>query len=269
MTRAVKDPLSSFLRNKRDLSRLQVLAEIAEHQPVVRQQEIADRLGVTPQAVSELISELVEREMVSAGHRGNYQVTRSGIDWMLANAESLESYARHIRMDIIQPVSVWTAIAAEDLKSGDKAGVYMKDGILYAARAPASASGLVMADAEKDEDVGITHLTGIIDHHEGMVHVCKVPRIQHGGSHMVHQDQLKEIVAKVRFVAAVGLEACISLEKTGRKPDIFFGAREGVIEAAFHGIDCAVVIVDNEFTEFAKRLENIGLSFEIHDLISA
>jgi putative transcriptional regulator len=32
---------------------LQILAEIAEHQLAVRQQEIAGKLGVTPQAISE------------------------------------------------------------------------------------------------------------------------------------------------------------------------------------------------------------------------
>ena len=56
--------------------------------------------------------------MVSASGRGNYEVTKSGIEWVLENAESLESYARHIRRDIIQQVSVWTAIAAEDLTAG-------------------------------------------------------------------------------------------------------------------------------------------------------
>ena len=38
--------------------------------------------------------------MVSASGRGNYEVTKSGIEWVLANAESLETYARHIRRDI-------------------------------------------------------------------------------------------------------------------------------------------------------------------------
>jgi len=57
LTPVVKDPLISILRNKRDVSRLQILAEIAEHQPAVRQQEIADKLGVTPQAISEYIRE--------------------------------------------------------------------------------------------------------------------------------------------------------------------------------------------------------------------
>jgi putative transcriptional regulator len=177
LTQDVKDPLTSILRSKRDVSRLQILAEIAEHQPAIRQQEIADKLGVTPQAISEYIRELVEEGMVSASRRGNYEVTRPGIEWILFNTEALESYARHIRRDIIQQVSIWTAIAAEDLKAGDEVGVYMQNGFLYAAKKPMAATGSVVADAKKDMDVGIAHLNGIIEHHDGVVHVCKIPRI--------------------------------------------------------------------------------------------
>jgi len=268
LTLGVKDPLYSILRSKREVSRLQILVEIAEHQPAVRQQEIAEKLGVTPQAISEYIRELVDEGMVSASGRGNYEVTKTGIEWVLANAESLESYARHIRRDIIQQVAVWTAIAAENLKSGDAVGVYMKDGFLYAAKKPLAATGSVVADAKKDEDVGVARLNGIIEHKEGQIHVCKVPRIQHGGSRRVRREKLLEITGSVGMVAAVGLEAFIALKTAGRKPDMFFGAREGVIEAAFHGIDCAIIIVDEEFTDFLKRLESVHLNYVIHDLIS-
>ena len=268
MTLGAKDPLYSILRSKREVSRLQILVEIAEHQPAVRQQEIAEKLGVTPQAISEYIRELVDEDMVSASGRGNYEVTKSGIEWVLANAESLESYARHIRRDIIQQVSVWAAIAAENLQSGDEVGVYMKEGFLYAAKKPLAASGTAIADAKKDEDVGIARLNGIIEHREGTIHVCKVPRIQHGGSRKVRMDQLREITGEAGIIAAVGLEAWIALKAAGKKPDLFFGAREGVIEAAFHGIDCAIVIVDEEFTDFLKRLESVELGYVIHDLIA-
>ena len=268
MTPGAKDPLYSILRSKREVSRLQILVEIAEHQPAVRQQEIAEKMGVTPQAISEYIRELVDEGMVSASGRGNYEVTKAGIEWVLANAESLESYARHIRRDIIQQVSVWTAIAAEDLKAGDEVGVYMKAGFLYAGKAPLPATGSVVSDAKKDQDVGIARLNGIIEHREGMVHVCKVPRIQHGGSRKVKKEDLKTITGSAGMVAAVGLEAWIALKAAGRTPDMFFGAREGVIEAAFHGIDCAIVIVDEEFTDFLKRLESVELAYVIHDLIA-
>ena len=268
MIQGGKDPLCSILRSKREVSRLQILVEIAEHQPAVRQQEIAEKMGVTPQAISEYIREMVDEGMVSASGRGNYEVTKSGIEWVLAHAESLESYARHIRRDIIQQVSVWAAIAAEDLKTGDEAGMYMKDGFLYAGKSPLAAMGTVVADAKKGEDVGVARLNGIIDHHEGIIHVCKVPRIQHGGSRKVMKDQLLKITRGTGLVAAVGLEAWIALNTAGRKPDLFFGAREGVIEAAFHGIDCAIVIVDEEFTDFLKRLESVELQYVIHDLIA-
>jgi len=268
LTQGGKDPLYTILRSKREVSRLQILVEIAEHQPAVRQQEIAAKLGVTPQAISEYIRELVDEGMISAFGRGNYEVTKTGIEWVLKNAESLESYARHIRRDIIHQVSVWAAIASEDLYSGDEVGVYMKGGFLYAGKKSQAATGTVVADAKKDEDVGVARLNGIIEHREGVIHICKVPRIQHGGSRKVQLAKLREVVRPVGMVAAVGLEAQIALKQAGRKSDMFFGAREGVIEAAFHGIDCAIVIVDEEFTDFLKRLESVELAYVIHDLIS-
>ncbi len=269
MTVVNEDPLFSILRSKREVTRLQILVEIAEHQPSIRQQEIASKLGVTPQAVSEYIREMVDDGMVAAHGRGRYGVTREGIEWVLNHAEALESYARHIRRDIIQQVSTWTALAAEDLEAGEEVGVFMKDGWLYASREPRSATGTVIRDARKGEDIGVARLSGIIDHTEGTIHVCKVPRIQRGGSRKVRRDRLKEVIGKTGMVAAVGLEAYISLMQAGRIPDMFFGSREGVIEAAFHGIDCAIIIVDEEFTDFLKRLEGAGLSYQIHDLIAS
>jgi putative transcriptional regulator len=261
-----KDPVNSILRSKRDASRFQILVEIAEHQPAVRQLEIAEKIGLTPQAISDNIRELVEEGMISMSGRSNYMVTKAGIAWVMEHATSLESYIRHIRLDIIQHISVWTAVASENLKSGDVVGLYMKDGYLYAGKKPRSAIAKVYADAQKNEDVGILDVNGIIEHHEGVIHICKIPRIQHGGSRRVDKDKLKEIVAMTRMTAAVGIEASVTLKSIGRNPDLFFGAGEGVIEAALHGITCAIVIVDNDLTNFLKRLENTSLEYVIHDL---
>ncbi|MDO9034036.1 MAG: winged helix-turn-helix transcriptional regulator [Methanoregula sp.] len=266
MIQGDKDPLNTILRSKRETSRFQILVEIAEHQPAVRQLEIADKLGVTPQAISDHMRELVEEGLITMSGRSNYMVTKTGIAWVMEHATTLESYIRHIRLDIIQYISVWTAFAAEDLKSGDIVGLYMKDGYLYAGKKPRSATATVYADAQKNEDVGIADINGIIDHHEGTIHVCKVPRIQHGGSRRVDKDKLKEIVAMTRMTAAVGIEASVALKSIGRNPDMFFGAGDGVIDAALHGITCAIVIVDNDFTNFIKRLENTSLEYVIHDL---
>jgi len=262
------DPLSTILRSKSEATRFQILVEIAENQPAIRQQEIAGKLGVTPQAVSEYIRELVEEGMVSARGRGRYEVTREGIEWVVNHAEVLETYARHIRRDIIHQVSVWTALAAENLKKGDQVGVYMERGWLYASPGARSAMGTATMDARAGEDVGVARLSGIIEHREGTIHVCKVPRIERGGSRRVKRELLKEVTGRVQVVAAVGLEAWVALEEVGRRPGMFFGAREGVIEAAFHGLDCAIAIVDEEFTDFLKRLEAAGLAYTIHDTVA-
>src|SRR5690606_23041318 len=126
---------------------------IAEHQPAIRQQEIAEKLGVTPQAVSEYIRELVDEGLVTAHGRGRYEVTKSGIEWVLRHAEALESYARHVNRDIIQQVAVWTAIAREEIRKGDRVGVFMQDGWLYAAKEERSATGIATMDAQPGEDL--------------------------------------------------------------------------------------------------------------------
>ncbi|HOI58242.1 MULTISPECIES: winged helix-turn-helix transcriptional regulator [unclassified Methanoculleus] len=268
MTDFTDDPLYVILRSKREATRFQILVEIAEHQPAVRQQEIAGKLGVTPQAVSEYIRELVDEGLVTAHGRGRYEVTKNGIEWVLRHAEALEAYARHINRDIIQQVAVWTAIARDEIRKGDTVGVFMRDGWLYATKEEQSATGLATMDAEPGEDLGVAQLNGIIEHEEGLIHVCKVPRVERGGSRHVRTDLLRDAVRDAEMVAAVGLESYVALRKADIEPDMFFGSREGVIEAAFHGRECAILIVDEEFTDFLKRLETVGLTYTIHDLIA-
>ncbi|WP_365995379.1 hypothetical protein [Methanoculleus sp. 10] len=53
MTDFTDDPLYRHLTQQTGGHPVPDLVEIAEHQPAVRQQEIAGKLGVTPQAVSE------------------------------------------------------------------------------------------------------------------------------------------------------------------------------------------------------------------------
>lgn len=262
-----EDPLYNILRSKRETTRFQVLVEIAEHQPSIRQQEIAEKLGVTPQAISEYIRVLVEDGLISAEGRGRYYVTHKGVEWVINNAEMIEGYARHVRRDIIHQVVTWAAIADTDLKKGDAVGVYMKGGWLYAGKKPQTAMGMVANDAAAGDDVGVARLAGIIEHTEGKITVAKIPRIERGGSSMVNLTKLKTMAKDAEVIGAVGLEAYLSLKKADITPDMFYGAREGVIEAAFHGMRCLMLIVDEEFTDFLKRMETAGLSYSVEELV--
>lgn len=266
LTYGGKDSPAFILRNKRDISRLQVLVEIVEHQPAVRQQEIGRTLGLTPQAISDYIRDLADRGLVMANGRGSYEVTHAGIEWMLERAKALDAYSRHIRHDLIHEVSVWTAIADEDLFAGENVGLLMRDGFLCATRRAASATGQVMADVRAGFDVGISNLTGIIEHHTGVIHICKIPGIKNAGSRNVLRDALKEITEKTKMVGAVGLESWVALNSIGRKPDLYFAARDGVIDAAQYGIDCTIVVVDDQFTDILWHVANAKMAYVIHDL---
>lgn len=148
-----------MLKSKREATRFQILVEIAAHQPSVRQQEIAAKMGVTPQAVSEYIREMVDDGFVNSNGRGRYNVTKKGVEWVTNTAETLDNYLKYVTTDVIQEVSVWTAIAKEPLAKGDTVGVFMKGGLLYAAKSEQTAMGEVTDAAKPGEDVGVAKLS--------------------------------------------------------------------------------------------------------------
>ena len=257
----------NILQSKRESSRFQILVEIAAHQPNLRQKEVADRLGVTPQAISEYIKELVANGLVTTDGRMRYSITKEGVEWLLEGAAELKRYARVVMEDIISHVSVWTALAEADLVEGERVSLEMRGGLLYANRKEGiEASGITISDARAGEDVGVSDLKGLISLDEGVIIVAKVPRVQVGGSRKVDINTLKTLVSGERMIGALGIEALVALRKAGREPDVIFGAKESAVEAAFHGINSVIASVDEQVPSLLERLESEGLKYELVDL---
>ena len=74
------------------------------------------------------------------------------------------------------------------------------------------------------------------------------------------------MVQEKPYIAAIGVEALVSLRKINVKPNILFGAKESVVEAAYHGLSSLVVSVDEEVPGLLNRLESEGLNYEVVDL---
>ncbi|MFB3764508.1 MAG: MarR family transcriptional regulator [Methanotrichaceae archaeon] len=257
----------NVLQSKRESSRFQILVEIAAHQPNLRQKEVADRLGVTPQAVSEYVKELVMDGLVSTDGRMRYSITKEGVEKLLEDASELKRYARMVMEEIISHVSVWSALAEVDLEEGEQVSLEMRDGLLYANKKEGiGARGTTISDASAGEDVGVSDLKGLISLEEGRIVVCKVPRVQAGGSRKVNGELLKSKISGEKMVGALGIEALVALRKAGREPNIIFGAKEAAVEAAYHGISSAVVSVDEQIPSLLERLESEGLKYELVDL---
>jgi putative transcriptional regulator len=259
--------MASVLQSKRESSRFQILVEIAAHQPNLRQKEVAESLGVTPQAISEYIKELVADGLVTTDGRMRYRITKEGVEWLLESAAELKRYARVVMEEIISHVSVWAAIAEADLAEGERVSLEMRSGLLYANRKKEiEASGVVIADTLSGEDVGVSDLQGLISLDEGRIILCKVPRVLNGGSGKVDLPALQAQLARVKNVGCLGIEALVALRKVGREPDIIFGAKEFAVEAAYHGISSVIVSVDEQIPGLLTRLESEGLKYELIDL---
>jgi len=254
-----------ILRNKNLTTRFQILVEIADSGPNVQQRDIAKKVDITPQAVSDYIAQLIKEGTLISEGRSSYRVTSKGVNWIIKSLKELSSYSAFIEKAITN-ISVCTAVAESDLRKGQKVGLKMKDGLLFATdRLSEYATGIAVFNANKDEDVGITNIEGIVSLQIGQVTILRVPGIQKGGSRKVDLNRLQRETKDRPFVGAIGIESYVALRKTDTR-FYMYGASEAAIEAAKSGLNPLVVCVENETSALIKRLEEEKISYELLDI---
>jgi putative transcriptional regulator len=259
--------MAQILKSKNLATKFQIMVEIAAHQPNIQQKDIAPRLGVTSQAVSEYIRELIKDGWLSSEGRSRYKVTKEGVDWILQMSRQLHSYAWFVSK-VVADISTTTAIADSDLSVGQPVSLYMKDGLLFASDTISGkgAKGITVTDAKKGQDVGIRSIEGVIKLDPAKVMIGKVPNVQDGGSRCIDLARLEKEVKKARLVGALGTEALVALSQMGLKPDYTHGVREAVVEAAYCGLPALVVCSEDKVSLLVPRLEEENLHYEIVDL---
>lgn len=259
---------SEVLSSKRASTRFQVIAEVADKQPAINQREIADAIGVTTQAVSEVLRELVDDGYVSKHGPGRYEVTNEGVDWLLAEVESLETYLTHVTEEVLETVEHETAIATDDIESGESVRLTMRDGVLLAqpGDAEGEASAVAVTSASAGEDIGISGWEGVIEYDLGTVTIVPVPDVRDGGSRKLDPAELDRLAATTNVVAAAGTEARAALGAIDRDPDLEFGTPQSVQEAALRGLDVLLVCVAPRIGEHAERLREYDIPYEFAEL---
>ena len=255
------------LADKRTATRFRILVEIADRQPAVSQGEIADAVGVTSQAVSEYIRDLVADGLVDKQGRSRYRVTTEGVDWLLRNAADVRRYADRVTDDVLGSVHEDAAIALGDISQGETVSLEMQDGYMHA-RPDASgpATGVATTDAAAGDDVGVTGFEGIIDLEPGRVTVYQVPPVRAGGSDAADLEALESAGDAADIVLATGVEAIVSLQKAGLEPDVTFAVGEVAADAADRGLDIVVVATADAVGRVTDPLRDAGASYEVTDL---
>mgnify|MGYP000182786258 FL=1 len=265
-----RDGETGVLRSKRRATRYQILVEIAERQPAVSQQEIADAIGITAQAVSDYLQDLVEQGYVDKGGRGRYEVTKEGVDWLISQTEELREYVQHVSADVIGEVEIVTALAATPIEEGETVTLTMRDGVQHAvAGDTGGATAVAVTGAEEGQDVGVTNVTGILDFEPGTVTILTIPRVRDGGSAAVDAATVVERADATDLVAVSGTEALAAARAAEIEPDVRFGTAAAVQEAATKGLDVLLLAATGTLSRHTDRLGEGNVNYEVLDAADA
>jgi putative transcriptional regulator len=256
--------MSEALEDKRTATRFRILAEIADRQPAVSQGEIAEAVGVTSQAVSEYIRELVDDGYVEKAGRSRYRVTKEGVDWLFQEAKALRRFADRVSEDVLGSVEEDAAVATEDLESGEVVTLAMRDGLLHAIPGDEGpATGVTTTAAEAGADVSVTGFEGVIEVDPGTVTVLQVPPARAGGSGAVDPDAIRRACEGADLVVAAGVEAVVALREAGVDPGVTVAAGQVAAEAATLGRDAVVVATADTVGRVTDALRDGDANYEV------
>ncbi|MBN1375135.1 MAG: winged helix-turn-helix transcriptional regulator [Dehalococcoidia bacterium] len=255
-----------ILQNKYSATRFEILVEIAASGPNIQQRQIASKLGITPQAISDYIQKMVVDGFVISTGRSSYSVSVTGVNWMLEMLRELRDYLSRVN-GIITDITTCAAIAESDLVKGQAVGLIMKDGLLFASPdAGGPARGISLASVKKGQDAGITSIEGLVDLKIKKMTVIQVPAINKGGSAAVDLHLLKSHLSTTIHIGAIGIEALVALRRAGFEPKYQYGVSEAAIEAVHCGLPVVIVCTADAFTGLLKKIHAESLDYELVDL---
>lgn len=243
-------------------TRFRVLVEIAERQPAVSQGEIAEAIGVTSQAVSRYIRELVEDGLVAKEGRSRYRITTEGVDWLLGQAGAVRRYADHVTEDVLGGVTEDAAIATGPIEESETVTLCMQEGLLHARpgdNGPATA--VATGPAQPGQAVGVTNINGVMDFETGDVAVVQVPSVRDETA--PDRTAIQEACSSADLILAAGVEGVVVLREMDITPAIEVAAGDVAAAAAGRGLDVTVIASADHVGRVTDALRDAGVSYSV------
>jgi putative transcriptional regulator len=255
-----------ILQNKNSSTRFQILVEIASSGPDIQQKSIALKLGVTPQAISDYIHQLLVDELIISTGRSHYKVSTKGVDWMLKILREIKEYSSLVEQAVTN-ITIFAAMAENDIKKGQTVGLKMKNGILFATLdTTVGATGIAVSGVRAGEDLDVSHIQGLVQLIRGKITILQVPVVQKGGSRQVNIKLLKDHVADIQNIGAIGIESLAALKRLGIEPRYLYGVIEAAIEAVQCGLPFIIICTDDAVYSVLKKFKEEDINYELIDL---
>jgi putative transcriptional regulator len=226
-------PLRDLKRN----TELLILIEMIEA-PSAKLKDIAAKLGITVQAVSQYNAAMRKEGMVR--ERGGILVpTRKGMQMLQEHftkvKQEVDSTLRRISV-----IDRCVAIAGAAVRKGQSVGLVMEDGMLMAYPGKESASiGSALEDAAEEDDILIGSLEGIVDLDLGRLLVLEAPSEFEGGSKKADVARAKEKidVFSPGLIVAGDIVGAALLMKTSGEIFTIHAPIESAMSAVSKGVD--------------------------------
>jgi putative transcriptional regulator len=252
-----KKPL---LRDKGEFTKFQILFEVMRNQPHVKQKDISDALGITIQAVSKYFKKLTKEGLLEAGsERADYHLTSKAVEKLREDIKYLERYVTSIKQEM-KIERYFPAMATKTIKKGEKVGLIMEKGVLYAvaeSNPEAEALGTATTDASQGEDVGLKDLEGKVKLEQGRILIVKLPSIRQGGSRAVDVAKVRAFYEEFKpdRIGVMGAVGRAILNKLGLKADIEFGISRAAALAASRGLNVFVLVVGRMVNRVIEEID--------------
>jgi len=259
----------NLLRDRSELIKFQILFEIIQRQPHVKQEDISNALGITVQAISKHFKKLIKEGLVEAGtEKANYRLTPKAIEKLREGTKNLEVYLKKVENGLkIENIS--PALATQSTKIGDEVGIVMRDGVLYAV-APntpnVKAFGIVTTAANAGEDLAFKYVKGKVKVTQGKILIVKLPSIREGGSRAVDLAMVKSFYDEFKpdRIGVMGTVGRAVLNKLGLKADIEFGTSRAAALAALRGLNVYVLVVGRMVNRMIEEIDTTNIKHTIN-----
>jgi putative transcriptional regulator len=246
-----------ILRDKGKITEMMILLSLLKGRRKLK--EIAEDVGITVQGVSEYMKILESEGLIKDG-----KPTPQGIEFINSSLEEIGDFL-HNSNKIIGKIKVTEAIAGERINKGDEVGLFMENGYLYAYKRESSSMGIAVNDADKDEDLGVKNLRGILKIDYGKIDVYVMPPIEEGGSRVIKRGKLNKILKDGRKIGVCGISAYVAIRRQ-ISIDFEFGSVYAAIDAAYRGVD-SILFVSHEMLPYVMRIiSERDVKYEIHSI---